>query len=66
MGDGMGSLNPEWLAIELNSIDATAKNWSNAVQASYKAAVDAAHAKGAQQGPPAPGSGEVRVEDKEA
>ena len=45
----MGSLNPEWLAIELDSIDATAKNWSSAIRASYKAAVDAAYAKGAQK-----------------
>ena len=47
----MGSLNPEWLAIELDSIDATVKNWSEAIQASYKAAVESIHAKSATERP---------------
>ena len=35
----MGSLNPQWLSIELESIDATVENWSAAVRASYQAAL---------------------------
>jgi hypothetical protein len=35
----MGSLNPQWLSIELESIDATVENWSAAVWTSYQAAL---------------------------
>jgi hypothetical protein len=35
----MGSLNPRWLSIELESIDATVENWSAAVRTSYEAAL---------------------------
>jgi hypothetical protein len=33
----MGSLNPYWLSIELDSIDATTEKWSAALWASYQA-----------------------------
>jgi hypothetical protein len=32
----MGSLNPEWLSIELDSIDATVENWTAALWSSYQ------------------------------
>jgi len=35
----MGSLNPQWLNIELESIDATVENWSSALWDSYEAAL---------------------------
>jgi len=47
----MGSLNPEWLAIELDSIDATVESWSEAIQASYKAAIESVQAKPATEKP---------------
>lgn len=33
----MGTLNPEWLSIEAQSIDAAVENWGEAVRASYQA-----------------------------
>lgn len=35
----MGSLNPQWLIIELDLIDATIENWSCALSDSYAATV---------------------------
>lgn len=35
----MGSLNPQWLSIELESIDATIEKWSPALWASYEASL---------------------------
>ena len=35
----MGSLNPQWLSIELDSIDATIENWSPALWTSYEASL---------------------------
>jgi hypothetical protein len=35
----MGTLNPRWLSIELESIDATVENWSMAIRTSYEAAL---------------------------
>ena len=54
-GDAMGSLNPEWLAIELDSIDDTVKNWNEAIAASYKAAVEALQEKSSERRPQAAG-----------
>jgi hypothetical protein len=33
----MGALNPEWLSIEAQSIDAAVENWGEAVRSSYQA-----------------------------
>jgi len=60
----MGSLNPEWLSIELNSIDATAENWSSAIQASYKAAVESMHNKEVQKQSPSLESAEHEVKKR--
>ena len=35
----MGSLNPRWLSIELDSIDATMEKWIPALWASYQASL---------------------------
>jgi hypothetical protein len=45
----MGSLNPHWLSIELESIDATVENWSVAVRTSYQAALQTLVKKEASQ-----------------
>lgn len=37
----MESLNPCWLSIELNSIDADVAKWSGALLASYQASLEA-------------------------
>jgi hypothetical protein len=37
----MGSLNPHWLSIELDSIDATTQKWNAAIWASYQATLHA-------------------------
>jgi hypothetical protein len=39
VGRVMGSLNPRWLTIELESIDATVENWNAAIRTSYEAAL---------------------------
>ena len=45
----MGTLNPRWLSIELELIDATVENWSAAVRTSYQAALQTLIRKDIQQ-----------------
>jgi hypothetical protein len=33
----MGSLNPDWLSIELSTIDASTEKWTAAIRSSYEA-----------------------------
>jgi hypothetical protein len=49
----MGALNPEWLRIEAQSIDAAVENWGEAVRTSYQATLQSLASADASESPTA-------------